>query len=54
MGAWGGKKYEGLGSRNVNIWLSSNFHNLEGSKVYLFIKTLQIGRKFDSISIIDN
>lgn len=28
LGAWGGKKYEGLGSQNVIIIICSNLHPL--------------------------
>lgn len=32
LGAWGGKKYEGLGSQNVNITLCSNSQTLGENK----------------------
>ena len=28
LGSWGGRKYEGLGVRNVNIFLKSGVYNL--------------------------
>lgn len=33
LGAWGGKKYEGLGMQNVFIILNSNSQVLDVSKV---------------------
>lgn len=52
LGAWGGKKYEGLGSRNVKFLLYRNFLNLEDSKVYLSIIMLQKEKKYDLITIV--
>ena len=47
MGAWGGKKYEGLGVRNVRLLIGRNSQISDESKVFLFIKMHRRGKKFD-------
>lgn len=54
LGAWGGKKYEGLGSRDVLIFkIFRSFHDFEGNKAYPFIKIWAKEKNYDTNALMN-